>query len=86
MLFSVVVVAAVYVGWEIFQPQPPLPFTVRRADGRHALAAFVDAVLNGEVNGGAPVSSTLLFTAYQNAYGNTYTDPGEVFSKALVRS
>jgi len=48
--------------------------------GPYALAAFVDAVFNGEVNGGAPVSSTLLFTSYQKAYGNIYTDPGEVFS------
>ncbi len=48
--------------------------------GPYALAAFVDAVFYGEVNGGAPVSSTLLFTAYQKAYGNIYADPGEVFS------
>jgi alpha/beta superfamily hydrolase len=52
--------------------------------GPYALAAFVDAVFNGEVNGGAPVSSTLLFTAYQKAYGNIYTDPGEVFSDAYA--
>ena len=38
--------------------------------GPYALAAFVDAVFFGEVNGDAPVSSTLLLTAYQRAYGN----------------
>ena len=48
--------------------------------GPYALAAFVDAVFSGEVDGGATVSSALLFTAYQKAYGDIYTDPGEVFS------
>jgi len=33
--------------------------------GPHALAAFVDAVFYGEVNGDATVSVTLLLTAYQ---------------------
>jgi hypothetical protein len=47
--------------------------------GPYALAAFVDAVFYGEVNGAATVSSTFLLTAYQNAYRNIYTDPAEVF-------
>ena len=47
--------------------------------GPYALAAFVDAVFYGEVNGDAPVSSTLLLTAYQKAYGNIYSDPALVF-------
>jgi hypothetical protein len=47
--------------------------------GPYALAAFVDSVFYGEVNGDAPVSSTLLLTAYQKAYGNIYSDPSEVF-------
>ena len=47
--------------------------------GPYALAAFVDAVFYGEVNGDAPVSSTLLLTAYQKAYGNIYSDPTQVF-------
>ena len=47
--------------------------------GPYALAAFVDAVFFGEVNGDAPVSSTLLITAYQRAYGNIYGDPADVF-------
>jgi alpha/beta superfamily hydrolase len=47
--------------------------------GPYALAAFVDAVFYGEVNGDAPVSSTLLLTAYQKAYGNIYADPVDVF-------
>jgi hypothetical protein len=48
--------------------------------GPYALAAFVDAVFYGEVNGGATVSSTLLLTAYQRAYGNIYSSPQDVFS------
>jgi Prolyl oligopeptidase family len=47
--------------------------------GPYALAAFVDAVFYGEVNGNAPISSTLLLTAYQRAYGNIYADPVDVF-------
>jgi hypothetical protein len=47
--------------------------------GPYALAAFVDAVFYGEVNGDATVSSTLLLTAYQKAYGNIYADPVDVF-------
>jgi hypothetical protein len=48
--------------------------------GPYALAAFVDAVFYGEVNGDAPVSSALLFTAYQKAYGNIYSNPLDVFA------
>ncbi|MGC2029013.1 MAG: hypothetical protein WA642_03235 [Steroidobacteraceae bacterium] len=44
--------------------------------GPYALAAFVDAVFYGEVNGDAPVSSTLLLTAYQKAYGDILCQPG----------
>jgi dienelactone hydrolase len=47
--------------------------------GPYALAAFVDAVFYGEVNGGAPVSSTFLLTAYQAAYGSIYTGAVDVF-------
>ena len=48
--------------------------------GPYALAAFVDAVFYGEVNGDATVSSALLLTAYQRAYGNIYAEPQDVFS------
>jgi poly(3-hydroxybutyrate) depolymerase len=47
--------------------------------GPYALAAFVDAVLYGEVALAAPVSSTLLLTGYQSAYGDIYSSPAEVF-------
>ncbi|HEV2703933.1 MAG TPA: prolyl oligopeptidase family serine peptidase [Steroidobacteraceae bacterium] len=48
--------------------------------GPYALAAFADAVFSGDVNGGAPISTTLLITAYQAAYGNIYTNPTDVFA------
>jgi hypothetical protein len=47
--------------------------------GPYALAAFVDAVFYGQVNGGATVSSTLLLGAYQTVYGNIYTNATDVF-------
>lgn len=47
--------------------------------GPYALAAFVDAVFYGEVNGGATVSSTLLLGAYQTVYGNIYANATDVF-------
>ena len=48
--------------------------------GPYALAAFADAVFYGDVNGGAPISTTLLVTAYQAAYGNIYTNATDVFA------
>jgi alpha/beta superfamily hydrolase len=48
--------------------------------GPYALAAFVDAVFGGEVNGDATVSTALLLPAYQKAYGNIYANPADVFS------
>jgi Prolyl oligopeptidase family len=47
--------------------------------GPYSLAAFGDAVFFGQVNGGAPISTTFLLTAYQASYGNIYSSPSEVF-------
>lgn len=47
--------------------------------GPYALAAFVDAVFYGEVNGGATVSTVLMVSAFQTAYGNVYATPSDVF-------
>ena len=47
--------------------------------GPYALAAFVDAAFYGEVDGGAPVVTTFLITAYQRAYSGIYSSPSEVF-------
>ena len=48
--------------------------------GPYALAAFVDAIFAGRVNGGGPVSATLLITGYEHAYGNIYAATTDVFS------
>jgi hypothetical protein len=48
--------------------------------GPYALAAFVDAVFYGEVNGDGPVSATYLLTAYQHAYRNIYASAADVFA------
>ena len=48
--------------------------------GPYALAAFEDAVFGGEVNGGAPISATLLITGYQKSYGKIYTSPTDIFA------
>ena len=47
--------------------------------GPYALAAFVDAVFAGRVNGGATVLGGYLFTSYQRAYGDIYTEPSQMF-------
>ena len=47
--------------------------------GPYALAAFVDAVFYGDVNGGATISATYLLTAYEHAYGDIYASASDVF-------
>jgi alpha/beta superfamily hydrolase len=48
--------------------------------GPYALAAFGDALFLGEVNASATVNVALLANAYQNAYGNLYASPADVFA------
>jgi hypothetical protein len=52
--------------------------------GPYALAAFVDGVFFGRVNASGPVSSALLVTAYQKAYGNIYSGAADVFESQYV--
>jgi len=47
--------------------------------GPYSLAAFVDAIFEGQVDGGAPINATLLVSSYQHAYGNIYSTPTDVF-------
>ncbi len=47
--------------------------------GPYALAAFGDAIFQGQVTGGSPVNLTLLITGYQRAYGNLYSSTTDVF-------
>src|SRR5271163_2798436 len=48
--------------------------------GPYALAAFGDAIFLGEVNGGATENVALLANGYQNAYGNLYSEPTDIFA------
>ena len=52
--------------------------------GPYALAAFVDTVFFGQVNGSGPISSTLLVAAYQKSYGNIYANPADVFESRYL--
>jgi alpha/beta superfamily hydrolase len=48
--------------------------------GPYALAAFGDAIFLGEVNLSATENVALLVNGYQNAYGNLYSQPTDVFA------
>jgi alpha/beta superfamily hydrolase len=48
--------------------------------GPYALAAFGDAIFLGEVNLSATENVALLANGYQNAYGNLYSAPTDVFA------
>ena len=48
--------------------------------GPYALSAFGDAVFEGEVNASGTLNVALLVPAYQNAYGNIYSSPSDVFA------
>ena len=47
--------------------------------GPYALAAFGDAVFEGQVNSSAVENLVLLTASYQNAYGNIYVNSTDVF-------
>jgi hypothetical protein len=47
--------------------------------GPYALAAFGDAVFQGQVNDSAPANVALLAVGYQKAYGDIYSSPSQVF-------
>lgn len=47
--------------------------------GPYALAAFGDAVFQGQVINSAPLLTTYLITGYQRAYGNIYATPTDAF-------
>jgi hypothetical protein len=52
--------------------------------GPYALAAFGDAIFEGEVSDSAPENLDLVVTAYQNAYGDLYSDPADLFAAAYA--
>ncbi|WP_050983224.1 hypothetical protein [Cupriavidus basilensis] len=53
--------------------------------GPYAMAATGDALIAGEVDIGSTVFTTLVATSYQNAYGNIYRRPGDLFEAAYAR-
>jgi len=48
--------------------------------GPYALAAFGDAIFEGEVNSSAPVNLTFTLVAYQKAYGDIYATPADAIA------
>jgi poly(3-hydroxybutyrate) depolymerase len=54
--------------------------------GPYALAAFGDAIFEGQVSSSAPVNVALLVVAYQNAYGTIYETPADIFASAYAPS
>jgi hypothetical protein len=52
--------------------------------GPYALAATADALIEGEVNLGSTLFTTLIVTGYQRAYGNIYRKPGDFFEAAYA--
>jgi Prolyl oligopeptidase family len=52
--------------------------------GPYALGAFGDALFLGEVNGSATVNMALLANGYQNAYGNLYSEPTDIFTASYA--
>ena len=47
--------------------------------GPYALAAFGDAIFEGEVNMSAPLNFNLVITSYQHSYNNVYSTPTDVY-------
>jgi len=47
--------------------------------GPYALAAFGDAIFQGQVTSSGPLNVTLLATSYQRAYGNLYTNLTDIY-------
>ena len=52
--------------------------------GPYALAAFGDAIFEGEVSDSAPENLDLVVTAYQNVYADLYADPSDLFTPAYA--
>jgi dienelactone hydrolase len=52
--------------------------------GPYALAAFGDALFEGQVSANSPVNLTLLISGYQHAYGNIYASATDAFEAAYA--
>jgi poly(3-hydroxybutyrate) depolymerase len=54
--------------------------------GPYALAAFGDAIFEGQVSDSATVNLALVIVAYQKAYGDIYSSPADVFASKYASS
>ena len=54
--------------------------------GPYALAAFGDAIFEGQVSDSATVNIALALVAYQKAYGDIYSAPADVFASPYASS
>jgi prolyl oligopeptidase family protein len=54
--------------------------------GPYALAAFGDAIFEGEVNTSGPLNLNLLVTSYQHSYMNVYTSPAELYASQYANT
>ncbi len=54
--------------------------------GPYALAAFGDAIFEGQVSDSATVNIALAMVAYQRAYGDIYAAPSDVFASPYAAS
>jgi poly(3-hydroxybutyrate) depolymerase len=54
--------------------------------GPYALSAFGDAIFEGEVSDSAAENLALLIPGYQQAYGDLYSAPGDVFAAKYASS
>lgn len=52
--------------------------------GPYALGAMADALVQGEVDLGSTIFTTLVTTSYQRAYGNIYNRPGDFYEAAYA--
>ncbi|HXA46935.1 MAG TPA: alpha/beta hydrolase [Burkholderiaceae bacterium] len=52
--------------------------------GPYALGHFVDFVMGGHPSLGGPVYSTMIATAYQNSYGDIYSQPSDLYTASLA--
>jgi hypothetical protein len=54
--------------------------------GPYALAAFGDAIFEGQVNASGTANGALLIVAYQKAYGDIYATPADAFESKYAPS
>jgi len=54
--------------------------------GPYALAAFGDAIFEGQVNTSGPFNFNLLVTSYQHSYMNVYTVPTDVYASQYANT